>query len=375
MRSGVPLIYQATFFDGRWQGRTDFLRRIEIAIRASAPYAYEVVDTKLARDVKPYVVHQLCLYNRLLAREAGVRARHCLRHPRQRRGGARSTCIAIARCIVHRRLLEQVVEASRRADFYPEPTAHCAICSLARECDAAPARRRPPVARRRRAARLPRERSCVGRSRPSRSCAGCRPDTACPRPSRASASRCCSTRPPCRSTRERPHLPTRRQLAARARSAATPCCPPRRPATSSSTSRAIRTSARTAASSTCGAGRRPTAPTAAAGRTREHEERAALCEFIEVVQAARAAASRDARLPLRGPREEQAAVAGAEVRRPRASDRRVAACRGARRPLRGRAPGPAGRRGGLLAEAARATPRLPAQGALGAGGRWLDHRV
>ena len=29
MREGVPLIYQAQFFDGRWQGRADFLRRIE----------------------------------------------------------------------------------------------------------------------------------------------------------------------------------------------------------------------------------------------------------------------------------------------------------------------------------------------------------
>src|SRR4051812_7899103 len=28
MESGAPLIFQAQFFDGRWQGRADFLRRI-----------------------------------------------------------------------------------------------------------------------------------------------------------------------------------------------------------------------------------------------------------------------------------------------------------------------------------------------------------
>src|SRR5512142_531250 len=64
MRTGAPLIYQATLFDGRWQGRVDFLRRIE-APSGLGSYAYEVVDTKLARRVKPAFVHQLSLYARL----------------------------------------------------------------------------------------------------------------------------------------------------------------------------------------------------------------------------------------------------------------------------------------------------------------------
>src|SRR3954454_2475015 len=66
MRAGVPLIYQAQLFDGRWQGRLDFLRRIETP-SAPGAHAYEIIDTKLARTVKPQVVHQLSLYNRLLA--------------------------------------------------------------------------------------------------------------------------------------------------------------------------------------------------------------------------------------------------------------------------------------------------------------------
>ena len=55
--AGAALIYQPTFFDGRWMGRADFLRR--------AGDGYEVLDTKLARAVKPAMVHQLALYARL----------------------------------------------------------------------------------------------------------------------------------------------------------------------------------------------------------------------------------------------------------------------------------------------------------------------
>ena len=71
MSAGAPLIYQALLFDGRWQGRVDFLRRVPVA-SALGPWSYEVLDTKLARAVKPYVVHQLALYTRLLGRGPGA---------------------------------------------------------------------------------------------------------------------------------------------------------------------------------------------------------------------------------------------------------------------------------------------------------------
>src|SRR4051812_9268443 len=58
MRDGAPLIFQAQFFDGRWQGRADFLRRVP-APSDLGSHSYEVLDTKLARKVKPNVVHQL----------------------------------------------------------------------------------------------------------------------------------------------------------------------------------------------------------------------------------------------------------------------------------------------------------------------------
>ena len=36
MRDGAPLIYQAQFFDGHWQGRADFLRRVAASVRPRA---------------------------------------------------------------------------------------------------------------------------------------------------------------------------------------------------------------------------------------------------------------------------------------------------------------------------------------------------
>lgn len=73
MRDGAPLIYQAQLFDGLWQGRADFLRKVSCP-STFGDFAYEVLDTKLARGLKPPVVHQLSLYNRLVGQIQGVEA-------------------------------------------------------------------------------------------------------------------------------------------------------------------------------------------------------------------------------------------------------------------------------------------------------------
>jgi predicted RecB family nuclease len=134
MRDGVPLIYQAQFFDGRWQGRADFLRRVSIS-SLLGDHAYEVLDTKLARQVKPHVVHQLSLYTRLLAFVQGVEPAeaHLIL------GDGSTVAIDLRRfAALHRYVvgqLEQVVVGVSRPT-YPEPVAHCAICPLADECRA-----------------------------------------------------------------------------------------------------------------------------------------------------------------------------------------------------------------------------------------------
>ncbi len=132
MRSGHPLIYQATFFDGAWQGRADFLQRVAVP-SPLGDYGYEVIDTKLARRIKPETVHQLLLYSRLLAEIQGCdpgRAHVIL-------GDGTREAIELGRfAALHRHVARSLETMARspRLPTYPEPVAHCAICSLAWEC-------------------------------------------------------------------------------------------------------------------------------------------------------------------------------------------------------------------------------------------------
>ena len=77
MASGVDVVYQATFFDGRWLGYADFLLRVEDAAERPSvwgPYHYEVADTKLARHVKASAVLQICSYVEQLTADPGRRS-------------------------------------------------------------------------------------------------------------------------------------------------------------------------------------------------------------------------------------------------------------------------------------------------------------
>ncbi len=134
MRAGGPVIYQAPLFNGRWQGRADFLRRVATPSNLGA-WSYEVLDTKLARDAKPEYVHQLSVYSELLALVQGREPEfaHLLL------GDGSTLTIELRRyAALHRYVvnqLETIVDAPR-CHTYPEPVAHCKVCALAAECDA-----------------------------------------------------------------------------------------------------------------------------------------------------------------------------------------------------------------------------------------------
>ena len=61
MRSGVPVVYQGTLFDGRLLGRPDFLVRFD-AGSAGAAASYAVHDAKLARRAKVPALLQVAAY-------------------------------------------------------------------------------------------------------------------------------------------------------------------------------------------------------------------------------------------------------------------------------------------------------------------------
>src|SRR5438309_2668005 len=71
MSEGVDVIYQGTFFDGRWRCHPDFLLRVDRPSKLGA-YRYEVADAKLARKAKAAAVLQCCVYAEQVAAVQGV---------------------------------------------------------------------------------------------------------------------------------------------------------------------------------------------------------------------------------------------------------------------------------------------------------------
>jgi predicted RecB family nuclease len=145
MAAGVDVVFQATFFDGRWLGYADFLLRVESPERPSVwgPYHYEVADTKLARHVKAGAVLQVCSYIEQLERIQGVRPAHL---KIVLGGSARETAtLRVDDFMAYYRAAKARFEAAvlegdgelRPASpsvTYPEPVEHCGVCRWASVC-------------------------------------------------------------------------------------------------------------------------------------------------------------------------------------------------------------------------------------------------
>lgn len=139
MRGGADVIYQATFFDGRWRGHADFLfRRDDRPAPAFGGWSYDIADTKLARAVKAGAVLQMCVYAALLEAVQGVapewltvvtgdRAEH--RH----RTEEFSAYFRHVRARFEARI-ERDAGAPELAETYPNPVEHCRVCPWSPTC-------------------------------------------------------------------------------------------------------------------------------------------------------------------------------------------------------------------------------------------------
>lgn len=134
LTEGADTVYQATFLDGTWRGRSDFLVRIPKPSALGA-WSYEVVETKLARSTKATALVQLCFYSELLARIQGMEPQwmHVVLG-----GTANSERFQVQRYIAYFRRVRSEFEQSWKLDLktYPEPTPHCEVCSWFPVCDA-----------------------------------------------------------------------------------------------------------------------------------------------------------------------------------------------------------------------------------------------
>lgn len=133
MDSGAPMIYQATFFDGEFYGRADFLRRVDDVASKRLDWSYEVIDTKLALSPKPYFLVQLCNYSEHLTRLLGVEPKHAVIVL----GSAKERRFRLADfASYYRRLKEQfLAEVGTLNSTYPLACKHCGVCAWRERCE------------------------------------------------------------------------------------------------------------------------------------------------------------------------------------------------------------------------------------------------
>ena len=132
MDAGAPFIYQATFFDGTFLGRTDFLRRVERPCARWA-WSYEVIDAKLALTPKPYYLVQLAHYSAHLAAIQGCAPRdmHVLLGSGAERAFRVDDFAAYERHLRARFLAKM---AGGPNATYPLEVAHCDVCRWHDRC-------------------------------------------------------------------------------------------------------------------------------------------------------------------------------------------------------------------------------------------------
>src|ERR1035437_10163427 len=146
IRRGDDVVYQATFFDGRWLGLADFLLRVERPSPRLGAWSYEVVDTKLARHVKASALLQICSYVEQLTQVQGLQPEWM----RVALGGSSRTVERhrVADYMAYYRMVKAAFEARVLADggyaravyppvaTYPEPVEHCDVCRWQLICGA-----------------------------------------------------------------------------------------------------------------------------------------------------------------------------------------------------------------------------------------------
>jgi predicted RecB family nuclease len=133
--NGVQVIYQAAFSSQQWQGRADFLIRVEKPSERNG-WSYEVVETKLARSTKARAIIQLSFYSDLLSRIQGAvpEYMHVVLGD-----GAHPETFSVHRYLAYFRKVQREFEngnqAQAQAQTYPEPVDHCRVCGWFTNCD------------------------------------------------------------------------------------------------------------------------------------------------------------------------------------------------------------------------------------------------
>ena len=133
LRRGASVIYQATFQNGAWHGRSDFLIRVPKPSSLGA-WSYEPLETKLALSTKAGALVQLCFYADLLSQIQDVQPDwvHTVLG-----GGTEAEKYHLEQYIAYFRKVKRDFETAygQSPNSYPEPVEHCDVCSWFPVCD------------------------------------------------------------------------------------------------------------------------------------------------------------------------------------------------------------------------------------------------
>jgi uncharacterized protein len=130
MRAGADVIFQATFFDGRWRGHPDFLVRRDDRPSVLGDYSYDIADTKLARRVKAAAIIQMCVYADLLEKAQGIPPETIAVVTGDRTSHVHQLADYSAYYRAAKARFEaRVNSGAPRPETYPEPVDHCRVCS------------------------------------------------------------------------------------------------------------------------------------------------------------------------------------------------------------------------------------------------------
>jgi uncharacterized protein len=130
MRAGADVIFQATFFDGRWRGHPDFLLRRDDRPSSLGDWSYDIADTKLARRVKAAAIVQMCVYADLLEKVQGIPPETVAVVTGDRSSHVHMLADYAAYYRAAKRRFEARIGPARASDAtYPEPVDHCRVCS------------------------------------------------------------------------------------------------------------------------------------------------------------------------------------------------------------------------------------------------------
>jgi predicted RecB family nuclease len=140
MRSGADVIVQGRLEHGSWAGWADVLLRVP-GSSSFGDWRYEPVETKLATETRGATLLQLCLYAELLAEIQGTAPEflHVVKPDTEftaelYRFAEYRAYFGLVRRNFELEMGKPLPESVKQALPYPEPVAHCDICTWYMQC-------------------------------------------------------------------------------------------------------------------------------------------------------------------------------------------------------------------------------------------------